>query len=150
MSGPLYWTPMCEVPGSRPLVAKSLEVIRVDDSESCVVSGDGSSKSEEYLLMNGKVDFSYKNKQQVVRILILKPNNEKKMKMDNEFEWKSKTKVKITRKLALQRKRNINCMGRKTDLFRLNDILYFYIQNVHCKHEIENNSKRNKILKLDI
>ena len=80
---------MCEVPGSRPLVAKSLEVIRVDDSESCVVSGDGSSKSEEYLLMNGKVDFSYfsyKNKQQVVRILILKPNNEKKMKMDNEFE----------------------------------------------------------------
>ena len=69
---------MCEVPGSRPLVAKSLEVIRVDDSESCVVSGDGSSKTEEYLLMNGKVDFSYKNKQQVVRILILKPNNEKK------------------------------------------------------------------------
>ena len=53
---------MCEVPGSRPLVGKSLEVIRVDDSESCVVSGDGSSKSEEYLLMYGKVDFSYKNK----------------------------------------------------------------------------------------
>ena len=40
--------------------------------------------------------------------------------------------------------------GKQTDLFGLNDILYFDIQNVHCKHEIENNSKRNKILKLDI